>query len=105
MAKRELSADYRFGIQLVINMLGDMAKQAREDISVMMDFPDRLRAELEGALSADIRRGMEDCLAGHLRVLIEDQPTALIDGCFDPTESLVNPEAWYGFEQAEADHG
>ncbi|MBB2999678.1 hypothetical protein FHX57_002009 [Paraburkholderia tropica] len=99
MAKRELSAEYRRGVQHIIQMLGSLAEQARQDVSVMMDFPDKLHAELSSA-EGDLRRGMEDCLACHVRMLIEGNSSPVI-GRFDPTDELEDPEDFYCIERAE----
>ncbi|APD38436.1 hypothetical protein BK015_25115 [Burkholderia pseudomallei] len=94
MAKRELSDDYRLGIQRARKMLGRLQEEAKLDVIVMIDFPEQLRAELEQA-PADVRCGMEDYLACFVRMMIEGHSMPIV-GNYDPTDELEDPEDFYG---------
>ncbi len=102
MAKRELSVDYRRGVAIANGHLCRWKLTAQDDISGTKHMPEELFALVDSE-SDDVRRGMVECFAAFIRVIIEGS-TPLF-GNWDPLEELEDPDALYGdISSEDRDH-
>lgn len=93
MAKRELSADYRRGVALADGHLCRWRLIANSDIAGAKHMPEELYALVDSE-SGDVRRGMVECFAGFIRVVVEGSTPMF--GNWRPLEELEDPDALYG---------
>ena len=88
MAKRELSVDYRRGVAMADNLISQWREAA-----TLKNMPAELHESL-CAESGDVRRGMEECFAAFIRVILEGS-TPLF-GEWSALDELENPDDLYG---------
>ncbi|MDR8747195.1 hypothetical protein [Burkholderia multivorans] len=100
MAKRELSADFRRGVAIANGALCRWKLSAQADIRRTKHMPEEFYASLADE-TGDIQRGMIECFAAFIRVVIEGSIPIL--GNWDPLEELEDADELYGDSEVDDD--
>ncbi|MBU9549915.1 hypothetical protein KTE50_15320 [Burkholderia multivorans] len=95
MAKRELSADFRRGAAIANGALCRWKLSGRTK-----HMPEELYASLAKE-TGDTQRGMIECFAAFIRVVIEGSTPIL--GNWDPLEELEDADELYGDSEVDDD--
>ncbi|MBU9146478.1 hypothetical protein KTD26_28600 [Burkholderia multivorans] len=100
MAKRDLSADFRRGVAIANGALCRWKLSATRDIRRTKHMPEELYASLAKE-TGDTQRGMIECFAAFIRVVIEGSTPIL--GNWDPLEELEDADELYGDSEVDDD--